>query len=165
LVRQIELVILNLAINARDAMPDGGMVTIATDNRHRGPPLRAEEPPEGDYVAVTVRDVGTGMTPEVLAKAFEPFFTTKGPGAGSGLGLSQVFGTAHQSGGGVQIDSVVGQGTSVSVFLPRTTVPVRLAVVGSKPVKLKVVRKVRVTFVGCPLAFSQIHREVALFGI
>jgi signal transduction histidine kinase len=121
---QIELVILNLAINARDAMPDGGLVTIETSNRHRGSAARAEEPLEGDYVVVTVRDVGTGMTPEVKAKAFEPFFTTKGPGAGSGLGLSQVFGTAHQSGGGVEIDSEVGKGTAVSVFLPRTFVQV-----------------------------------------
>jgi signal transduction histidine kinase len=119
---QIELVILNLAINARDAMPDGGVMTIETGNRHREAPTRGEEPPMGDYAVVTVHDTGTGMTPEVRAKAFEPFFTTKGPGAGSGLGLSQVFGTAQQSGGGVQIDSTVGQGTSVSVFLPHTTV-------------------------------------------
>ena len=121
---QIELVILNLAINARDAMPDGGVVTIETSNQHRGPPIGAEEPAEGDYVAVIVRDIGIGMTPEVLARAFEPFFTTKGPGAGSGLGLSQVFGTARQSGGGVHIDTEVGKGTSVSVFLPRAMVGV-----------------------------------------
>ena len=126
---QIELVILNLAINARDAMPAGGTVTIQTENRHRGPPLRAEEPAEGDYVVVTVEDVGTGMTPEVLAKAFEPFFTTKGPGVGSGLGLSQVFGTARQSGGDVQIESTPGKGTSVSVFLPRSPVSVTAATV------------------------------------
>ena len=118
---QIELVILNLAINARDAMPAGGVVTIRTENRHRGPPDAREEVAEGDYVVVTVHDTGTGMTPEVLAKAFEPFFTTKGPGAGSGLGLSQVFGTARQSGGDVQIESTPGKGTSVSVFLPRAT--------------------------------------------
>ncbi|HTI79638.1 MAG TPA: response regulator [Acetobacteraceae bacterium] len=121
---QIELVILNLAINARDAMPNGGLVTIETGNHHRGPSTRAEEPGEGDYVAVTVRDTGVGMSPGVLARAFEPFFTTKGPGAGSGLGLSQVFGTARQSGGDVHIDTVVGKGTSVSVFLPRATVTV-----------------------------------------
>jgi CheY-like chemotaxis protein len=119
---QIELVILNLAINARDAMPGGGVVTIQTENRHCGPPARTEQPAEGDYVVVTVQDVGTGMTPEVLAKAFEPFFT-KGPGMGSGLGLSQVFGTARQSGGDVQIESAPGKGTSVSVFLPRSSVP------------------------------------------
>lgn len=124
---QIELVILNLAINARDAMPDSGVVTIITKNCHRGPPARAEEPAEGDYVMVTVHDVGTGMTPEVQARAFEPFFSTKRPGAGSGLGLSQVFGTARQSGGDVQIESTPGKGTSVSVFLPRAAMPVALA--------------------------------------
>jgi signal transduction histidine kinase len=127
---QIELVILNLAINARDAMPTGGVVTIRTENRHCGPPAREGEVIEGDYVVVTVHDVGTGMTSEVLAKAFEPFFTTKGPGAGSGLGLSQVFGTARQSGGDVQIESTPGKGTSVSVLLPRTAVP---AAAASKP--------------------------------
>ncbi|HVH74201.1 MAG TPA: ATP-binding protein [Stellaceae bacterium] len=121
---QIELVILNLAINGRDAMPAGGVLTIETQNRRRGPPSRPEEPTEGDYVMVSVRDTGTGMPPEVQARAFEPFFTTKAPGAGTGLGLSQVFGTARQSGGDVQIDSAPGQGTTVSVFLPRTSAAV-----------------------------------------
>jgi signal transduction histidine kinase len=116
---QIELVILNLVINARDAMPNGGVVMIETGNCHRGMPAEAEEPAGGDYVLVKVIDDGTGMTPDVQANAFEPFFTTKPPGAGSGLGLSQVFGTARQSGGDVQIDSAPGKGTSVSVFLPR----------------------------------------------
>jgi signal transduction histidine kinase len=125
---QLELVILNLVINARDAMPMGGVVTLETANVRRGPPLRAEEPAEGDYVAVTVRDVGTGMTAEVQARAFEPFFTTKGPGAGSGLGLSQVFGTARQSGGDVRIDSAPGKGTAVTVHLPCAAAGVRPAV-------------------------------------
>jgi signal transduction histidine kinase len=116
---QIELVILNLVINARDATPNGGVVTIETANSHRDEPIRPEEPAPGDYIVVKVIDTGTGMTPEVQAKAFEPFFSTKGPGAGSGLGLSQVFGTAHQSGGDVQIESAPGKGTTVSVFLPR----------------------------------------------
>jgi signal transduction histidine kinase len=116
---QFELVVLNLVINARDAMPEGGVVTVETTNLHRGPPLRPEQAPEGDYVSIAVRDVGSGMTPEMQAKAFEPFFTTKGPSAGSGLGLSQVFGTAHQSGGDVRIDSAPGKGTAVSVCLPR----------------------------------------------
>ncbi len=120
---QIELVILNLAINARDAMPDGGLVTVETANRHRGPSHRPGEPAEGDYVTVVVHDNGTGMTPEVQAKAFEPFFTTKKTGSGSGLGLSQVFGTARQSGGDVHIDSAPGKGTSVAVFLPRAAMP------------------------------------------
>jgi len=119
---QIELVILNLAINARDAMPNGGVVTIETVNRHRETHAFPEEPAAGDCVIVRVIDAGTGMTPEVQAKAFEPFFTTKGPGSGSGLGLSQVFGTARQSGGDVKIESTPGKGTTVSVFLPRAAI-------------------------------------------
>jgi signal transduction histidine kinase len=116
---QIELVVLNLAINARDAMPRGGALAIEVANVKLGPPGRPGEPLEGDYVAVTVRDSGVGMTPEVLARAFEPFFTTKELGSGSGLGLSQVYGTAQQSGGGVRIDTAPGLGTAVSVYLPR----------------------------------------------
>jgi signal transduction histidine kinase/ActR/RegA family two-component response regulator len=116
---QFELVLLNLVINARDAMPSGGVVTVATANAQRNAAYLPQELTAGDYVAITVHDVGTGMTPEVQAKAFEPFFTTKGPGAGSGLGLSQVFGTARQSGGDVRIDSAPGRGTAISVYLPR----------------------------------------------
>jgi PAS domain S-box-containing protein len=119
---QIELVILNLAINARDAMEVGGTLTVETANAALGPPQRPEEPPEGEYVMVAVTDTGSGMTEEVLAKAFEPFFTTKDVGKGSGLGLSQVFGLAKQSGGGVRIETEVGRGTSVKVYLPRTEV-------------------------------------------
>ncbi|WP_310538573.1 response regulator [Phenylobacterium sp.] len=116
---QIELVILNLAINARDAMEVGGVLTVSTANATLGQPRRAEEPPPGDYVMVAVSDTGTGMPSEVLAKVFEPFFTTKAVGKGSGLGLSQVFGLAKQSGGGVRIDTAPGKGTSVEVYLPR----------------------------------------------
>jgi signal transduction histidine kinase len=116
---QVELVVLNLAINARDAMPDGGRLTIRTANVHMGPPERHEDPPEGDHIMVAVGDNGEGMTQEVLAKAFEPFFTTKAPGAGSGLGLSQVVGLARQSGGGVRLESTPGKGTTVRVYLPR----------------------------------------------
>jgi CheY-like chemotaxis protein len=120
---QIELVILNLAINARDAMPGGGELTIATRNVTLPPPHSADALPAGDYVTIRVSDSGVGMTPEVLAKAFEPFFTTKQVGAGSGLGLSQVFGTARQSGGDVTIASEPGRGTAVTLFLPRAPAP------------------------------------------
>src|SRR6185312_11066462 len=118
---QIELVILNLVINARDAMPDGGSVTIETRNQPATETARKDGKEASRFVAIIVRDTGTGMTPEVKAKAFEPFFTTKAPGAGSGLGLSQVFGTARQSGGEVQIDTELGKGTAVCVLLPRAT--------------------------------------------
>ncbi|WP_374447974.1 response regulator [Stella sp.] len=117
---QIELIILNLAINARDAMRVGGRLTIATANIVLdGPSRRPEEPGPGEYVVLSVADTGTGMTPDVLAKAFEPFFTTKKVGEGSGLGLAQVYGFAKQSGGGVGIDTVPDEGTTVRVYLPR----------------------------------------------
>jgi CheY-like chemotaxis protein len=114
---QVELVLLNLAINARDAMPNGGRLTIRTANVRR-----SQAPgcvPPGDYVLISVADTGEGMTAEVLSKAVEPFFTTKEVGKGSGLGLSMVHGVATQSGGGLLIDSNVGRGTTVSVYLPR----------------------------------------------
>ncbi|WP_428151369.1 response regulator [Brevundimonas sp.] len=122
---QIELVILNLAINARDAMDVGGTLRIATANVTTPPPEKPEEPPAGQHVMVSVSDNGSGMNDEVLAKVFEPFFTTKAVGKGSGLGLSQVYGLAKQSGGGVTIETVVGEGTTIKVFLPRAdAVPV-----------------------------------------
>jgi signal transduction histidine kinase len=120
---QIELVILNLAINARDAMAVGGALTVETANVTLGKPQRPEEPTAGEYVMVSVADTGAGMNDQVLAKAFEPFFTTKEVGKGSGLGLSQVFGLAKQSGGGVRIDTRVGEGTAVKVYLPRASAP------------------------------------------
>jgi signal transduction histidine kinase len=116
---QIESVILNLAVNARDAMPDGGRLTIATANVPQGDRSKPAELPLGDYVSVCVKDTGTGMTVEVLGKAFEPFFTTKPVGSGTGLGLSQVYGIAKQTGGTVAIDTQVGKGTTVRVYLPR----------------------------------------------
>jgi len=118
---QLELAVLNLAINARDAMQVGGSLRVETANVTLGPPGTPEEPPAGDYVSICVCDTGTGMTPDVRAKVFEPFFTTKEIGKGSGLGLSQVLGFAKQSGGGVRIDSRVGEGTAVFIFLPRAT--------------------------------------------
>ena len=117
---QIEMIVLNLAINARDAMPMGGTLTIRTVNvglvRADGPSALAP----GDYVVLSISDTGTGMSDAVRQKAFEPFFTTKEPGKGSGLGLSQVYGIVTQSGGAVDIKSRLGQGTTVSVYLPRT---------------------------------------------
>jgi signal transduction histidine kinase/ActR/RegA family two-component response regulator len=130
---QIELVILNLAINARDAMPGGGDLTIETANVHLPAPQRADALAEGDYVAIRVSDTGIGMTPEVLAKAFEPFFTTKEVGSGSGLGLSQVFGTARQSGGDVSIESRPGEGTTVTLHLPRAPSMAVAASAAAKP--------------------------------
>jgi signal transduction histidine kinase/CheY-like chemotaxis protein len=125
---QIELVILNLVLNARDAMPDGGLITIETANRRRLETIGADGPPPGDYVTITVRDTGAGIATDILPRVFEPFFTTKPPGFGSGLGLSQVFGTAKQSGGEVHIVSEVGRGTAVTVDLPRAmVVPMRSA--------------------------------------
>jgi len=114
---QMELVLLNLAINGRDAMPGGGRLTIHTANVTGNE--RPDGLPPGDYVLVSVADTGSGMSEEVRAKAFEPFFTTKEVGKGSGLGLSMVHGLAVQSGGNVFIDSRLGYGTTVRVYLPR----------------------------------------------
>ncbi len=118
---QIELVILNLIINARDAMPAGGTMKIETANLTILPDNREAQTPPGDYVTLAIHDTGHGMPMDVLAKVFEPFFTTKPPGSGSGLGLSQVLGTTQQLGGDVRIESRQDVGTTVRVFLPRAT--------------------------------------------
>lgn len=117
---QLENAILNLCINARDAMPDGGRLTIETVNTWldvRGARERDMEP--GQYVAICVTDTGTGMPPEVMARAFDPFFTTKPTGQGTGLGLSMIYGFARQSGGQARIYSEEGAGTTVRIYLPR----------------------------------------------
>jgi signal transduction histidine kinase/ActR/RegA family two-component response regulator len=119
---QIELVILNLVINARDAMPDGGTITIETGNYRRTEMSVADGAPAGDYVGITIRDTGVGIPADIMGRVFEPFFTTKPRWSRSGLGLSQVFGTARQSGGEVRIDSEVGRGSAVTVDLPRAKV-------------------------------------------
>jgi signal transduction histidine kinase/PAS domain-containing protein/CheY-like chemotaxis protein len=117
---QLENVLLNLCINSRDAMPGGGRLTIETANLWMDSRTAAEiELPAGHYVSLSVTDTGTGMPPEVAAKAFEPFFTTKPLGMGTGLGLSMIYGFARQSGGQVRIHSQVGRGTTIVLYLPR----------------------------------------------
>lgn len=117
---QLENALLNLCLNARDAMPDGGRIVIDMTNcTFDTAGARQHEVPEGQYLSIRVADSGTGMTPEVLAKAFDPFFTTKPIGEGSGLGLSMIYGFAQQSGGRVRIASQPGAGTTVSLYLPR----------------------------------------------
>jgi signal transduction histidine kinase/CheY-like chemotaxis protein len=114
---QVQTAVLNLTLNARDAMPSGGRLTIATRNMPDGAPLPANLPP-ADYVCVTVTDTGMGISPEVLARVFEPFFTTKEVGKGTGLGLSMVYSTMQQMGGDIDIESRLGEGTSVRLMLP-----------------------------------------------
>lgn len=118
---QLETAILNLAINARDAMPQGGRLAIKTSNRRVNHALASRwEASAGDYAVISVEDTGTGMSQEVLAHVFEPFFTTKDVGKGTGLGLSQVYGFAKQSGGFVTVNSAPGKGTCIEVFLKRS---------------------------------------------
>ncbi|WP_394762871.1 PAS domain-containing protein [Phenylobacterium sp.] len=117
---QLENAILNLCINARDAMPDGGKLTIETANKWLDDrAARERELAPGQYVSLCVTDTGTGMTPEVIARAFDPFFTTKPLGSGTGLGLSMIYGFVRQSGGQVRIYSEVGSGTTMCLYLPR----------------------------------------------
>lgn len=126
---QVEMMVLNLAINARDAMPDGGALIIGTAIRANA---HDRELAEGDYVEIAVSDTGTGMDSATLRRAMEPFFTTKPAGKGTGLGLAQIYGSAQQSGGTVRIESVLGEGTTVRVLLPCTErEPIRLAAEGA----------------------------------
>ena len=120
---ELELALVNLAVNARDAMPDGGRIAITALNVS----LSAHDVPNGaagDYVALSVADTGCGIPADLLPRVVEPFFTTKGPDKGTGLGLSQVYGLAHRSGGTVQIASEIGRGTKVTIYLPRSEAPI-----------------------------------------
>jgi PAS domain S-box-containing protein len=116
---ELDLALVNLVVNARDAMPEGGHISITAENAT----LDTSEPVDGkssDFVALKVADTGTGIPPELLSRVVEPFFTTKGPEKGTGLGLSQVYGFAYRSGGATQIHSEVGRGTTVTIYLPRS---------------------------------------------
>jgi signal transduction histidine kinase len=116
---QFELAFLNVVINARDAMPNGGVLTVETGNEHMAQPPGGLPP--GEYVRIRISDTGTGMSAEVMAKAFEPFYTTKPVGKGTGLGLAQVYGFARQSHGALVLHSVEGEGTTVEFYLPRSS--------------------------------------------
>jgi CheY-like chemotaxis protein len=129
---QLEVAVLNLAINARDAMPDGGVLTFSTR------PVSVQGDPEiddGDYIELTISDTGTGMPPEVVERAFEPFFTTKEVGKGTGLGLSMVYGMARQSGGAARLESTPGKGTAVSLlFRKADEAATEASVIADEPV-------------------------------
>jgi CheY-like chemotaxis protein len=116
---QFETALVNMAVNARDAMDGEGMLTISVRSTSEVPPLRGHAAAAGDFVAVSVSDTGSGIPADKLPQIFEPFFTTKEVGKGTGLGLSQVYGFAKQSGGDVGVESTVGQGTTFTIYLPR----------------------------------------------
>ena len=122
---QLEVAILNMAINARDAMPEGGTITISAHN----------QPQEGgqDRIVLTIADTGTGIAAEQITKIFEPFYTTKGVGQGTGLGLSQVYGFAQSSGGDIRVESEIGRGTAMRLVLPRTAKPLPGPIVEAAP--------------------------------
>jgi two-component system NtrC family sensor kinase len=131
----LELSLVNVVLNARDAMTSGGVVTISARNRTLRTDDSGTDHLSGDFVALSVRDTGTGITPDDLSRVFEPFFTTKEVGRGTGLGLSQVYGFAKQNGGSVTIDSTPGRGTTLTLFLPRSQRAAAGAAVAAKQLK------------------------------
>ncbi|HEY2248738.1 MAG TPA: PAS domain-containing protein [Bradyrhizobium sp.] len=135
-VAQFETALINLAINARDAMNDQGRLTMSVAQADRLPALRGQPARSGDFIAISVSDTGSGIAPENLEVIFEPFFTTKEVGKGTGLGLSQAFGFARQSGGDIAVKSTLQQGATFTIYLPQAPVPsaaVRSLVIGSEP--------------------------------
>jgi signal transduction histidine kinase len=123
---ELQSAIVNLCLNSRDAMPDGGNIVVSTRNVPKGDQLTAStDLAAGDYFEISVSDNGEGMTPDVVERAFDPFFTTKPVGQGSGLGLSQVYGFARQSGGIAMIESALGIGSTVRLLLPRAALGAR----------------------------------------
>ena len=156
-VGEMELAILNLCLNARDAMPEGGVITISVDNQH----VTSEDGTQSDFVTISVADTGQGMTAEIKARAFEPFFTTKDISKGSGLGLPQVYGFTQQSSGRVSIDSDVGVGTIVTVLLPRSLRdPVTRAEVTSEPEHAGTERRGHILLVEDDKEVSALTREL-----
>ena len=130
-IPEFELALVNLVVNARDAMPDGGVITLSAENVT----LRGSETLEGirgEFVALTVSDTGTGIPPELLSKIFEPFFTTKGADHGTGLGLSQAYGFAQQSGGTLGVRSRIGKGTQATLYLPRSRAPLTVVTIETR---------------------------------
>src|SRR4029078_3064386 len=126
-IPEFELALVNLVVNARDAMPEGGAITLAATNvTLRG--IETVEGIKGEFAALTVSDTGSGIPAELLTRIFEPFFTTKTAGKGTGLGLSQAYGFAHQSGGTIAVSSKLGQGTQVTIYLPRSHAPIAVVV-------------------------------------
>ena len=142
---QLELALMNLVINARDAMPDGGVILVTAENRSLGR-ASGDELTKGDYVVLTVTDSGCGIAEDMIEKVLEPFVTTKDVGKGTGLGLSMVYGFARQSGGAFRLKSRVGKGTSAEVWLPRSTGPV-VAATPAAPATVKKSRPMRVLLV------------------
>jgi signal transduction histidine kinase len=143
---QLELALMNLVINARDAMPDGGTI-LATAENHTLARAKDSDLDKGDYVVLTVSDTGCGIATDMIEKVLEPFVTTKDVGKGTGLGLSMVYGFARQSGGAFRLKSHVGKGTSAEIWLPKSTAPVKMSVAPQPPATVRTGRPLRVLLV------------------